>query len=190
LITGLRVAGLEASEWEAEPDGPRPPDPALLLVDPQVAPAGGLPALAAALAPTTRVLLLVSEVREPVNAAQLSAAGVHGLIDRRSPIEIVITAIRRVLDGGHFWGMAVDPPAEREGGCGESRLSPRETQVLHQIAQGLTHSQVATRLGISRHTVDTYVKRIRSKTDAGNKADLTRAAVRERLITEGWLAVG
>jgi DNA-binding CsgD family transcriptional regulator len=56
-------------------------------------------------------------------------------------------------------------------------LSPREEQVLAQIAHGLTHSQIARKLGISRHTVDTYVKRIRAKIDAGNKAELTRAAI-------------
>jgi DNA-binding CsgD family transcriptional regulator len=57
------------------------------------------------------------------------------------------------------------------------RLSPRENEVLRQVAAGLTHAQVATRLGISRHTVDTYVKRIRSRMDLGNKAELTRAAM-------------
>ena len=56
-------------------------------------------------------------------------------------------------------------------------LSEREEQVLRQISQGLTHHQIATRLGISRNTVDTYVKRIRAKLGAGNKAELTRAAL-------------
>ncbi|KHL08961.1 DNA-binding NarL/FixJ family response regulator [Mumia flava] len=57
------------------------------------------------------------------------------------------------------------------------RLSDREEQVLSQIAHGRTHGQVATRLGISPHTVDTYVKRIRVKLGVGNKAELTRAAL-------------
>ena len=38
------------------------------------------------------------------------------------------------------------------------------------------------RLGISAHTVDTYVKRIRSKLAVGNKAELTRAAVLGRYL--------
>ena len=56
-------------------------------------------------------------------------------------------------------------------------LSEREEQVLRQIAHGLTHGQIATRLGISPHTVDTYVKRIRAKLGVGNKAELTRVAL-------------
>lgn len=57
-------------------------------------------------------------------------------------------------------------------------LSPREEEVLHHLAFGFTHDQVARRIGISRHTVDTYVKRLRSKLDAGNKAQLVNAAWR------------
>nr|WP_244984039.1 helix-turn-helix transcriptional regulator [Actinomadura citrea] len=57
------------------------------------------------------------------------------------------------------------------------QLSLREQQVLDCIANGYTHGQIARHLGISRHTVDTYVKRIRGKLNLGNKAELTRAAV-------------
>jgi DNA-binding NarL/FixJ family response regulator len=64
-------------------------------------------------------------------------------------------------------------------------LSARESQVLVHVARGLTHGQIATRLGISPHTVDTYVKRIRTKHGIGNKAELTRfALVRAARITE------
>jgi DNA-binding NarL/FixJ family response regulator len=56
-------------------------------------------------------------------------------------------------------------------------LTEREEQVLQQVASGLTHGQIGRRLGISPHTVDTYVKRIRVKLRVGNKAELTRAAL-------------
>jgi DNA-binding CsgD family transcriptional regulator len=57
------------------------------------------------------------------------------------------------------------------------RLSPREREVLRWISGGMTHGQTATRMRITKATVDTYVERIRRKLGAGNKADLTRAAV-------------
>jgi DNA-binding NarL/FixJ family response regulator len=56
-------------------------------------------------------------------------------------------------------------------------LSPREQEVLRHIADGFTHGQAAFRIGISHHTVDTYVKRIRVKLGVGNKAQLVRAAL-------------
>ena len=64
------------------------------------------------------------------------------------------------------------------------RLSEREEQVLRQISRGLTHGQIATRLGISPHTVDTYVKRIRAKLGVGNKAELTRAALLSGMLQD------
>jgi len=57
------------------------------------------------------------------------------------------------------------------------RLAPREQEVLSLVALGLTQRQVATRLGVSATTVDTYMKRIRHKLGPGNKADLTRRAL-------------
>ncbi|MFG2863478.1 DNA-binding response regulator [Streptomyces sioyaensis] len=69
---------------------------------------------------------------------------------------------------------ASDIESTQRDGC---HLSERERQVLRHISRGLTHGQIATRLGISQHTVDTYVKRIRAKLGAGNKAELTRLAL-------------
>lgn len=57
------------------------------------------------------------------------------------------------------------------------QLSRREHEILTHVASGLTHAQIARSLGISRHTVDTYVKRVRSKLLVGNKAELTVAAM-------------
>jgi DNA-binding NarL/FixJ family response regulator len=56
-------------------------------------------------------------------------------------------------------------------------LSHREIETLRLIADGCTHRQIARRLGLTEMTVNTYVKRIRSKLSAGNKAELTRKAI-------------
>ncbi|MFJ3217592.1 helix-turn-helix transcriptional regulator [Kitasatospora sp. NPDC086801] len=57
-------------------------------------------------------------------------------------------------------------------------FSPREREVLHQIASGCTYEQTARRLGISVHTVNTYLRRIRAKAPAGTHADLVRLSLR------------
>ncbi|MFI2667407.1 helix-turn-helix transcriptional regulator [Micromonospora carbonacea] len=65
---------------------------------------------------------------------------------------------------------------------GRPALAPREAATLTLIAQGLTHAQAARRLGISEATVNTYLTRIRSKLDVGNKAELTREAITLGLV--------
>ena len=54
--------------------------------------------------------------------------------------------------------------------------------MLGHIASGLTHSRIAKRMMLSKATVNTYVERIKRKVEAGNKADLTRAAFRPGLL--------
>tara|TARA_R110002049_G_scaffold23781_5_gene84563 strand:+ start:14989 stop:15750 length:762 start_codon:yes stop_codon:yes gene_type:complete len=54
-------------------------------------------------------------------------------------------------------------------------LSPREVEVLEWIARGKSNTVIADILGISRHTVDTIVRRVFSKLDVH---DRTTAAIR------------
>ena len=58
-----------------------------------------------------------------------------------------------------------------------SGLAPREIETLRWIASGFTHAQIATRMGLSQATVNTYAKRIRAKLNVSNKAELTRMAI-------------
>ncbi|WJK41935.1 response regulator transcription factor [Solwaraspora sp. WMMA2056] len=105
------------------------------------------------------------------------------------PAEMRI-ALNAVVSGGIHLGRGLQwAPAEpvravpaRTGSvAAESRqlpaLAPREVQTLRLIARGLTHAQAARELGLTAATVDTYVKRIRTKLAVGNKAELTRRAI-------------
>jgi len=56
-------------------------------------------------------------------------------------------------------------------------LAPREIETLQLIAQGFTYAQIATMMGLSQATVDTYAKRIRNKLNVTDKAEITRIAV-------------
>ncbi|MET9959878.1 helix-turn-helix transcriptional regulator [Streptomyces sp. NPDC006326] len=62
-----------------------------------------------------------------------------------------------------------EPPA--------GELAPREREALRHIAAGRTYLQTARHMGVSRHTVDAYLRRIRAKLNAHTTADLTRLAV-------------
>src|SRR6185437_5090403 len=110
-------------------------------------------------------------------------AGASGVISKRETGQRIVEAVRAIAAGARLcpreWGR---PPGPVRLDLPDHPLSDREEQVLRQIARGLTHGQIATRLGISPHTVDTYVKRIRAKLGVGNKAELTRAALLGRLV--------
>jgi DNA-binding NarL/FixJ family response regulator len=133
-----------------------------------------------AVARLTPVLVLACEpdAMWPATGSPATLQAVH----RDASVEDLLCAIRTVASGGSVAaaggsGRILPAPPTDQLTAESVALSPREQQVLRQIAHGRTHSQIARALGISHHTVDTYVKRIRSKMDLGNKAELTRAAV-------------
>jgi len=131
----------------------------------------------------TAVLILTND--DGPCAGVYLRAGASGVISKRESGARIVQAVRAITSGAKFCDSerAASPKIER-GDAPGCRLSKREEQVLRQISRGLTHSQIATRLGISPHTVDTYVKRIRAKLGAGNKAELTRAALLGQLAGE------
>lgn len=110
--------------------------------------------------------------------------GVHGYVHCSASLSTLVSAVFAVAARNRF--LYVDSIVEPDAaaGGGSSALSSRENQVLAYIAAGRTHDQVARLLGISRHTVDTYVKRARKKLGLGNKADLTRAAMAHSLARQ------
>ena len=54
------------------------------------------------------------------------------------------------------------------------KLSPREHEVLHFAARGLTSREIGSQLGISPRTVEVHRASVMHKTGAGSVADLVR----------------
>jgi len=85
---------------------------------------------------------------------------------------------RRLLDAlasGATWGPApapLDPPTPQDG------LTPREVDVLTEIAEGLSNTEIAARLVLSQATVKTHVNHLLAKTSCRNRAALVVYAYR------------
>ncbi len=177
LVRTLTDAGVRVVAVRSSPDQEPSWLADVFLIDADALPPEEALALIGEMARCAAVLML-----NTVAAADGDAylrAGATSVIRRQDPGERIIGALRTATAD-------VVPPAvvEQERQDAGQHLSDREEQVLRQISWGLTHGQIATRLGISPHTVDTYVKRIRAKLGVGNKAELTRAALLGRAAEE------
>ncbi|KCV60899.1 sigma-70, region 4 [Bordetella bronchiseptica 99-R-0433] len=96
---------------------------------------------------------------------------IRALRDGGSPISPLIA--RQLLDR-----LREDlPPAEPPAALA---LSPREQQVLERITLGYTYDEIAGQLAVSRHTVQTFVRRIYRKLEVHSKVDAINAARRLR----------
>lgn len=74
------------------------------------------------------------------------------------------------------------PPGE--AGLYEEPLTPRETEVLRRMAEGLTNKAIARALGISEHTVKFHVSSIYAKLNVANRAEAVRKGAKA-----GWVAI-
>jgi DNA-binding NarL/FixJ family response regulator len=137
-------------------------------------------------------VLIVSASGRPADVLGAVRAGACGYVTKLADPPMLIAAVHTVASGGFalssqladiLRGELASVPAAAGSGvaaAGTPALSPREEEALDLIARGLTHAQTATRMGVSRATVDTYVERIRAKLHVGNKAELAQAAIERR----------
>jgi DNA-binding CsgD family transcriptional regulator len=78
-----------------------------------------------------------------------------------------INAHARRAAGGNDNGLAAEFP-------GHTSLTPREREVLAQIAAGASNKEAGRHLGISPRTIEVHRARIMEKLGARNAADLVR----------------
>ncbi|MEM9454973.1 MAG: LuxR C-terminal-related transcriptional regulator [Myxococcota bacterium] len=121
-------------------------------------------------------LAMIRRARGELDAARDAAAQCEALA-RDAGIIPLVNAARQLLAPTQTARPSADPPST------PNVLSPRETEVLQLVAQGLSNQIVGRRLFISPVTVKTHVHNILSKLGAHNR---TEAVHRARTL--GWLA--
>jgi len=99
-------------------------------------------------------------------------AGASGFLLKDAPEERLITAIRVVADGGSLFAPSVTRRLIEEFSRRRASTAPpealgslteRETEVLTQLARGLSNAEIATELFVTENTVKTHVARLLMK---------------------------
>lgn len=131
----------------------------------------------------TRVVLLTSH-DDPTLALQAEEAGVVGYVLKENTYEELLEAVTITASGGHFTSPQVAKKIKEIIRAGNRvTLSPREREVLAQIAAGLTDKEIAQALKISPSTVKTHKERLKIKLNLSTKSELAAHAVRVGLST-------
>lgn len=74
------------------------------------------------------------------------------------------------------------PARENHQPAAHEHLTPRETEVLRMLAEGLANKTIAWRLGISEHTVKFHVASVFAKLGASSRTEAVTLGLRRGLI--------
>jgi DNA-binding NarL/FixJ family response regulator len=142
-----------------------------------------------ALSPTTRIIMLTvhEESREIFEAI---CAGASGYLLKPSSANDISDAVHDALQGAapinafiagkmlEMFARLAEPRSAAE----DYGLTAREREILQLLVEGLTVGQIAERLGISFHTVDSHTRNIYAKLHVHTRTSAVAKTLKEHLI--------
>ena len=137
--------------------------------------------------PSTRVLVLTNFAENDKIVAAVKAGAAGYLLKDVHPQELA-EAIRRVHGGEVSLHPSVAATLMQEVAARAPRagtpdaLTPREIEVLQQLASGRSNKEIGLELGIAEKTVKTHVSNILQKLQLADRTQAALYAVREQLV--------
>ena len=121
-------------------------------------------------------------------------SGVTSYVKKNCSIQEIIDAVRETSKGNAFFcgqivktiqeaNLNVDELDYDAFNCDAVTISKREQEIIVLIAEGLTNAQIAEKLFLSNHTVNTHRKNILGKLGVKNTAGIVMYAVKANLIS-------
>ncbi|QVQ29872.1 response regulator transcription factor [Achromobacter deleyi] len=134
--------------------------------------------------PSLAILVISAWCTEDAILSALRAGATGYVLKERDDMEVALS-IRSVLRGG----APIDPfvarriieelrprPAGQTGAETGEILSPRESQILRLVAEGLGNREIAEQLHLSRYTVECHIKHIYRKLAVSSRTRAIHAA--------------
>jgi DNA-binding NarL/FixJ family response regulator len=131
--------------------------------------------------PSLKVLML-SMYDNNEYVSESVRAGASGYVLKNSPSREIIAAIEAIASGGTFYSAEIAQRLIADKST-DNELTPRESQVLYKMAQGLNNKEMARELDISVRTVETHRLSIRRKLNIDKPAALVKYAIDHGIIS-------
>lgn len=180
-----------STDVDAAVDGIRASRPHVVLVDVHMPGGGGIAVVKNITESNPDLKFLALSVSDaPEDVISMIRAGARGYVTKSISGDELVAAVSRVADGDAVFsprlaGFVLDAfseavPVDEDPDL--DRLTPREREVLRQIARGYSYKQVARRLSISVKTVETHVSSVLRKLQLSNRYELARWASDRRIV--------
>ncbi len=133
-------------------------------------------------------ILALSMFGERNTISEMLEAGINGYILKNTGKQELLSAIKKVSEGGMFFSDEVSEelmkPAQIENKHDETvSLTPREIEIVRLIEKEYSNAQIAETLFISERTVETHRKNIFRKTNTKSVVGLIKYAMEKKLLS-------
>ncbi|EAQ80269.1 response regulator [Blastopirellula marina] len=164
----------------------RETNPDLVIADISLKCGNGIELIKQIAGPCPRVKTLVlSCYSETLYAERALRAGAMGYINKQEANDLVVTAIRTILNGGRFLSPGLTQILLHQAVAAQTtaavdalqRLSNRELEIFQLIGRGMTSGVIAKQLHLSVHTIESHREKIRRKLRVKGRVQLMQEAL-------------
>jgi two-component system invasion response regulator UvrY len=153
----------------------------IVILDLNLAGIGGLELLRRLLRESPKARVIVFSMHaEPIYAARALRLGAKGYVSKSAASEELVTAVKRVAEGGHYIERELAGQLAISLYGGEDpiqQLTTREIEILRLLGEGKSMSQIAEMVGVSYKTIANSCSLMKSKLGLERTADLIRMSL-------------
>jgi len=138
------------------------------------------------LSPSSKIIIITVH-DDDENVFNAICAGASGYLLKDMSSEKIVTSINEVMNGGAPMNLHIakkvltmfrDQNVKSDG----YDLSERENEILSLLVEGLSKKQIAEKIFLSHHTVDSHIRNIYVKLEVHTRGSAVSKAIKEKLL--------
>ena len=138
------------------------------------------------LSPTSKIIIITVH-DDDENVFNAICAGASGYLLKDLSSEKILDSIIEVMNGGapmnsHIAKKVLNMFRDQNVKSNGYSLSEREKEILSLLVEGLSKKQIAEKIFLSHHTVDSHLRNIYAKLEVHSRSSAISKAIREKLL--------
>lgn len=138
------------------------------------------------LSPSSKIIIITVH-DDDENVFNAICAGASGYLLKDLSSEKIVASINEVMNGGapmnsHIAKKVLNMFRDQNVKSNGYSLSDREKEILSHLINGLSKKQIAEKIFLSHHTVDSHFRNIYAKLEVHSRSSAISKAIREKLL--------
>jgi DNA-binding NarL/FixJ family response regulator len=138
------------------------------------------------LSPASKIIIITVH-DDDENVFNAICAGASGYLLKDLSSEKILASIIEVMNGGapmnmHIAKKVLNMFRDQNVKSNGYSLSEREKEILSLLVEGLSKKQIAEKIFLSHHTVDSHLRNIYAKLEVHSRSSAVSKAIKEKLL--------